>query len=140
MLANQIVFVDVLKGTRAAIYGSRASNGIIAIYTPGTLRIPPEPQAVPNVDGFKIAGFSKVREFYSPDYGMPNDVHQKPDYRTTLHWEPFVAMDGQRGKSVSFYTGDNLGLYVIEVEGLATDGRPVSGFHTIRVTDDASKL
>lgn len=142
MRANQVVFVDVLKGPKAAIYGSRGANGVIAIYTPGTLRIPPEPQTVPNVDGFTITGFSKVREFYSPDYGMPSDsdVHQKPDFRTTLHWEPFVALEGEQSKSVSFYTGDNLGLYIIGVEGLTTDGRPVSGFHTIRITDVASKL
>jgi len=136
---NEFVFVDVLKGATGAIYGSRAANGVIAIYTPGTLRLPPEPQAVPNVDGFTIAGFSKVREFYSPDYGVASDANQKPDYRTTLYWEPFVPLEGQRSKSVSFYTGDNLGLYIIEVEGLTTDGRPVGGYHTLRVTDDASK-
>ncbi len=33
MLANQIVFVDVLKGTRAAIYGSRGAAGVIIITT-----------------------------------------------------------------------------------------------------------
>jgi len=48
--------------------------------------------------------------------------------------------DGEQSKTVSFYTGDNTGRYIIEVEGLTTEGRPVNGFHTITVTDDASKL
>jgi len=89
---HQFIFVDVLKGPKAGIFGSRAANGVVAIYGQGSLSLTAEPKPVPNVDGFTIGGFSKVREFYSPDYGVPNNIHQKPDYRTTLHWEPFVLL------------------------------------------------
>ena len=33
MRASEIMFVDVLKGSKAAIYGARAANGVIAFYT-----------------------------------------------------------------------------------------------------------
>ncbi|MGB3149895.1 MAG: hypothetical protein WBB27_04465, partial [Maribacter sp.] len=73
-------------------------------------------------------GFSKVREFFSPDYTSTKPEHRREDYRTTLHWEPNVEINTDGEAKINFFTGDNLGTYQIMLEGITDDGRP---FHTM---------
>ncbi|QLG45188.1 TonB-dependent receptor plug domain-containing protein [Costertonia aggregata] len=133
---SDIEFVDVLSGPRTGFYGSRGSNGVIAFYTRGQVYIEPEfPAPTPGVTDFKIPGFTKTREFYSPDYGITEKEHDKADYRTTLHWEPNIAINGSDTAGFSFYTGDAPGSYLVRVEGITTDGRPLSTVHSFVVED-----
>jgi TonB-dependent SusC/RagA subfamily outer membrane receptor len=141
MMASEVVFLDVLKGGAAAIYGSRGGNGVVAIYTKGSLRIPPpKPKRFPGVTSFTVPGFYKAREFYSPDYAVPKKEHEKPDYRTTLHWEPKLPVAKKGSPSFSFYTGDSTGEYIIKVEGMTLDGRPVQGLSRFTVSSEDSKM
>ncbi|MEO1009812.1 MAG: TonB-dependent receptor plug domain-containing protein [Bacteroidota bacterium] len=140
MRAVEVMFIDVLKGPAAAIYGSRSAGGVVAVYSHIGLGIPAEPQPVPGVANFKIPGFYKTREFYAPDYSTERPEHERPDYRTTLHWEPTIALDGKEKASVHFYTGDSSGEYLIQVEGMSEDGRPVTGMSRITVSGDGTKL
>ncbi|WP_282160124.1 hypothetical protein [Ulvibacterium marinum] len=141
MMANEVVFLDVLKGAAAAIYGSRGGNGVVAIYTKGSLHIPPPiPKRFPGVTSFTISGVYKAREFYSPNYAVPKKEHEKPDYRTTLHWKPKLPVSKKGSPSFSFYTGDSTGEYIIKVEGITQDGRPVEGLSRFTVNGEDSKM
>ncbi|RKN82718.1 TonB-dependent receptor [Ulvibacterium marinum] len=141
MMASEVVFLDVLKGGAAAAYGSRGINGVVAIYTKGSLRIPPPiPKRFPGVTGFVVPGLYKAREFYSPDYAVSKKEHEKPDYRTTLHWEPKLPVAKNSSPSFSFYTGDSTGEYIIKVEGMTQDGRPVEGLSRFTVSNEDSKM
>ncbi|WP_425235215.1 TonB-dependent receptor [Ulvibacterium sp.] len=141
MMASQVVFLDVLKGGAAAIYGARGGTGVVAIYTKGSLLIPPpKPKRLPGVASFNVSGVYKAREFYSPNYAVPKEEHEKPDYRTTLHWEPALQVTEKGSPSFSFYTGDNTGEYVIKVEGMTQDGRPVEGLSRFTVNSEDSKM
>lgn len=125
--ASEILFVDVLRGIEAAVYGPRASGGAIDITTHGkslnrgTKSNLAKPSQI-------IPDFYKVREFYSPDYGTNRTSDKKPDYRTTLHWQPNIAVEDINSNSVQFYTGDASGDYVVRVEGITKDGRAVVGY------------
>lgn len=125
--ASDILFVDVLRGTEAAVYGPRAAGGAISITTKnkslnrGGKSILAEPsQIIPN--------FYKVREFYSPDYGVHKSLDKQTDYRTTLHWQPNIAVEDMDSNIVQFYTGDAIGDFVVKVEGITKDGRAVAGY------------
>ncbi len=114
--------VEILKGTSAAIFGSRGANGVIAIYT--RKGEAPEIQKAELVGAItqSVVGFSSNREFYSPKYTPENIDFQEPDHRTTLHWEPdLITEDGKA--SLSFLTADDLGYYRIIVEGVTENGR-----------------
>lgn len=136
MRANEVLFVDILKGSAASVFGSRGLGGAIAFYTDRGLRFDDEKRPeTPGISNFKIPGFYKTREFYQLNYSDLKKEHEKPDYRTTLFWEPDVRLDDNGSSSVDFYTGDSSGSYVVKVEGMTHDGRPVSGFYTIEVDE-----
>lgn len=69
MPSFDILFVDVLKGADAAIYGLRAGNGVVALYTKrgGDFQQPPE-----RVPGSPILRYP---DFIRPGSSMPRTTH-----------------------------------------------------------------
>ncbi len=118
--------IQVLKGAAGtALYGSRASNGVILIttkkgyYTPG--RIPKTKQVLQTaVVSPKV--FTAVREFYAPVYGPEEQPEVRSDFRSTIYWNPTVVTD-QKGKAkVTFYNSDELTSFRVTAEGIAING------------------
>ena len=130
MNVNNIIFIDVLKGPKAAIYGSRGGNGVVAIYT-GNTGSNSVRSRKPGILDITISGFAIGREFYSPDYSKDVSEVYTPDVRTTLYWNPMVDIDGSASTSVDFFTGDNAGSYEILIEGIGTDGSIVCSTHEL---------
>jgi len=85
----------------------------LAGYNPGSLR--------PIVNGYYEA-----RTFYKPLYNTPKDLN-KPDYRSTIHWEPNIVTDAKGEATVSFYNADPKTSGRIVVEGLKATGGAVAG-------------
>ena len=56
-----------------------------------------------------------------------------PDFRNTLYWNPSVRPDKDGKLLVNFRTSDNTGEYEIIVQGLTTDGKPLTGKKSIKV-------
>ena len=46
---------------------------------------------------------------------------RRPDFRTTLYWDPNLTITGQ-GKSISFFASDRKGNYEIFIRGFGEDG------------------
>ena len=69
-------------------------------------------------------GLQLQREFYTPRYdrtaGLPPS--RLPDARTLLYWNPDLKTDVQGKGRVEFSTSDQTGTYVVDVNGLTTDG------------------
>ncbi|WP_273566333.1 hypothetical protein [Maribacter halichondriae] len=121
-------------GFYTALWGARGASGVIAVYTNRGFQLDNlTPQEYPGITKFKIPGFFKAREFYTPDYAK--EKPEKPDYRTTLFWEPEVTLNDEGESSLDFYTGDQTGGYWVKVEGITSDGRPVSGLYDIEVLE-----
>jgi hypothetical protein len=64
-------------------------------------------------------------DFSSPDYGQEADIDE--DLRTTLYWNRNIAVSPGEITEISFYTSDVRGDFTGTVEGLRSDGIPVSG-------------
>lgn len=134
MRANEIMFVDYVFGPDTSLWGSRGANGVIALYTNKGIDFGNNiSKEYPGVANFKIPGFYKQREFYAPDYATEKDNPEKPDYRTTLFWEPSLKIGNDGKAEVDFYTGDSTGSYWVKIEGITDDGRPINGMYDIRV-------
>ena len=123
--------VDVVKGAETAIYGARGANGVIAIYTKrGQFVEAPPPKGTIN---FTHQGWYMGREFYSPVYEKEADL-KKPDYRTTLYWNPNVNTGSTGRASIEFYTSSSGNTtHRIVVQGITDDGRVINSVHYFNV-------
>ena len=126
--------VDVLKGASAAIYGSRASGGVISILTKrGKPDYDFSKDVVPGTLLAKLPGYAPVREFYAPRYDVKKPEHIRPDYRATVFWAPMIQTDAEGKATVSFFTSDAKTDLRIRVEGATFAGMPGVGKRHVRV-------
>jgi hypothetical protein len=109
-------------------YGSRGSNGLIAIYTKSGYNL----DGTKNYMSHKIKGYDRPQVFYSPDYSKEKEG-DNPDFRTTIFWKPDVRTDEKGIASVIFYTADLATRYRIVVEGITEQGKPVRAVSYVTV-------
>ncbi|RDC62661.1 TonB-dependent receptor plug domain-containing protein [Adhaeribacter pallidiroseus] len=119
--------IEILKNAAsAAIYGGRASGGVIALFTGAAEEDSREVTPGTYIIMHHAQGYSKVREFYSPKYNNVT-ASNEPDLRTTLYWNPTVKTDAQGKATVTFYTGDRTTTYRAVAEGISDEGKPGRG-------------
>lgn len=72
--------------------------------------------------------------FVSPDYSETEAKQSRvPDFRNTLYWNPSVK-PGKNGKArIEFWSSDYVSDYVISIQGISSEGIPLSASKTIRV-------
>lgn len=129
MSPNTIDRVEVI--TRAvATFGSRGTNGVIAIYTKSGLS---PGDSNPDYLAFKIGGYTRSFPFTHPDYGEI-DNEKNPDFRTTIYWNPYLTLSEEKPAAVEFYTADIETQYKIIVEGMTMDGKPFRGVSFITIS------
>jgi hypothetical protein len=78
----------------------------------------------PHVKSVMPLGFQRPAGFYAPQYDTPAQ-NQKPDLRTTIHWQPSITTDEDGKASFSFYTADTPSTYTVTIEGMTADGKIV---------------
>lgn len=130
---TEIAFIDVLKGlSSTTIYGG--GNGIVAVYTKryGSGSVDDMYNKPDYVSNIKYEGYSSNREFYSPDYSIAFAGAEKPDLRTTLYWNPRVSISEGKG-DVEFHVSDVASDYIIEIQGLTSEGVPFVGYSSLEV-------
>jgi hypothetical protein len=120
---SEVEFIEVIKGPSAAVYGSSAANGVIAFYT---RRANPDydwsKEKAPGVISFKLPGYNKPKEFYAPRYDVPDERHNLPDYRNTLHWQHTVTTDASGKAHITFFTSDVITEFIATCEGMSKGG------------------
>lgn len=70
-------------------------------------------------------GYQIKKDFYSPRYETALQKEQsKPDYRTTLYWNPDLRTDESGQAEFTFYTSDaTSGGYTMIIEGITPEGK-----------------
>jgi TonB-dependent SusC/RagA subfamily outer membrane receptor len=115
--------IDVLKGAEASIFGSRASTGVISILTKrGGNNYDYSKDPVSGVTIQKRMGYNVAREFYAPKYDIAIPDHVRPDFRSTLHWQPNVRTDAGGKASLTYWNTDAKATMRIIAEGVSTQG------------------
>ena len=116
------VFRPVFMGGGGSMYGN-GGNGAIAIYTrkggdatskPGT-----------GLSANTVAGYSPIREFYSPNYATFVRSNEQRDVRTTLYWKPEIITTPKKNTvTLVFYNTDVFSKALrIVVEGMSKEGQ-----------------
>lgn len=119
--ATQIVSIEVLRTpSLTTVYGQGGQNGVIVITTMGWKR-----GSAPNYSARLYApkGFSNVREFYSPKYGVSELADVIADQRTTVYWNPDVRSDASGNAGIQYFNTGKPGRYQVVIEGITADGQ-----------------
>ncbi|QCX01809.1 hypothetical protein FGM00_17420 [Aggregatimonas sangjinii] len=112
--------IEVHKaGTASMISGLRGQNGVIIVYTKSGAQPAIDKVEAPTL---KVQGHSMTKEFYSPKYDVPLDVHKTPDYRATLYWNPKMSTDANGKATIEFYNSDLAKEIQVSIEALSPDG------------------
>lgn len=115
--------IDVLKGADAGIFGSQAANGVIAILTKrGGSNYDYSKNPTLGVTIQKRMGYNVAREFYAPKYDINIPDHVRPDFRSTLHWQPNVKTNTAGKASITYWNTDAKATMRIIAEGVSTKG------------------
>ena len=132
-----ILALDVVNGLYASgIYGGQGANGVIAITTrTADDRIIDNEIPIQGTINFQHPGYYQARTFASPDYSINLSSHRKPDYRNTLFWNGDAYLENGSAP-FSFYTGDEMGSFLVKVEGVTMNGTPFVKYATIEVTEN----
>ncbi|MGI4740665.1 MAG: hypothetical protein ACRYG7_36295 [Janthinobacterium lividum] len=68
-------------------------------------------------------GVQGEREFYAPRYQVPAQQKSRlADLRNLLYWQPELSLSPGQPRTLTFYTSDQIGRYLIVAQGLAADG------------------
>jgi len=119
------------------IYNGFHFNGLVAFYTKnsGIWRTwLQEGQQV-----FLYEGFRRTSLPAFPDYSNKPADPRRPDIRSRLYWNPHINTDSSGTAEFGFYTSDLSGTFIIQVEGVAGDGQPVSGRTIFRVAGPSDR-
>ena len=115
--------IDVVSPNQASlIYGEQAIGGAVVILTREE-RVALGDQSEtrnPGTISINHPGYYAAREFYKPDYRKAQKASAKPDLRTTIFWDPEI----QIGEKINFFTGDQIGDFIIQIEGITDEGLP----------------
>ena len=115
--------IDILKGADAAIFGSRGSTGVIAILTKrGGNNYDFSNDPVSGVSIQKRMGYNVPREFYAPKYDISIPDHVRPDFRSTLHWQPNVRTNSTGKATITYWNTDAKANMKIIAEGVSNQG------------------
>ncbi len=105
--------VEILNGSKAAIYGSRGSNGVVAVYTKrghymkrGVLE-------------FEMLGYNTPRVFYEPKY-KPG---AEPEDNYTVYWNPVIQTNASGNARVLFDKPEIEGDYRFDLQGISYSGQ-----------------
>ena len=133
--AYDVETIEILKGGQAALFGSRASGGVIAVYTRrGSPSYNPKVEKAPGVVALRVPGYACTREFYAPRYDAAAARTSLPDpRRSTLYWNPLVRTDAAGQADVTFYTADAPGTFRLSAEGVSAAGQPAVGTGSLLV-------
>lgn len=135
---NKVVAFDPLKLKRMDIVsrkfflGDQPYDGIISLITYNG-----------DLGGYELdkqtlvvdyPGIPMKRQYKGLQYLDKLTLNNKlPDLRVLLYWEPYLKLSRNQSKSVTFYTADLEGDYVIEFKGVGENGRILSQQHYFSV-------
>lgn len=135
---NKIMALNPLKIQKLEVidgryfHGTSVYNGVVSFSTyKGDLE---GFQLDPRVLVQQYEGLQAQREFYAPRYETAQQKQSRlPDLRNLLYWNPNVSTPPAGTQAVEFFTGDQPGRYLVEVQGLSADGQAGSTRFTIDI-------
>jgi hypothetical protein len=141
---NQIISLGSEKVKRIEIVGSKRYYG--DLYFSGILAVFSKAKEINHVAWTTptIAVKPTFKQSFSvplqPDYSESGQKRKFiPDFRQLLYWEPNFSLKGDEKKYIEFYASDNTGEFDVKVEGMGTDGTPVSAMIRVKIMSNITR-
>lgn len=119
--------IEVLKsgGIATTLTSENApkNNGVISLITKPEEKREEKMSIFHSVNRI-VKGYDVPRIFYSPDYSSVSTTGIA-DVRSTLLWNPGITVIDT--STIHYYNADNKGNVMIVIEGITSDGIPVTG-------------
>ena len=129
---EQVAYVKLIPNFlgRGPEAGSTGINPALAVYTRKGDDLIDRRPTEKDLGSVKVAGYSPVKEFYSPDYTQDNS--SGTDARTTLLRAPYILTDKNNRKvPVVFYNNDFSKRFRVILEGVNNEGKLIRIERTI---------
>jgi hypothetical protein len=101
--------------------GYGGANGAIAIYTRKG-----GDQTISKGGGLSsntVAGYTPIKQYYSPNYDRFDPRNDRLDIRTTLYWNPLLSTNSKNNTiKLNFYNNDVTSSFRVVIEGITKDG------------------
>lgn len=117
--------IEILKN--GSVAGANGAGGAVFFYTKRGQKFENIAKDKIGMKSSRIAGYSVIRKFYSPNYEMEQAAEIKNDFRSTLYWNPVVQTDLTGKATVGFYNSDEEGEFEVVVEGINSEGKLCRG-------------
>ena len=73
-----------------------------------------------NICSVNFTGIQQVNR--KSDLSIPDAKSREPYFKTQLYWNPSIGADATGTRKVEFWSSDNAGDYVINIQGILPDG------------------
>ena len=80
---------------------------------------------------YRPVNYGDNKVFYHPKYTLANKSDKKPDFRSTIYWNPNLLTNEKGESTISFFAADKPGSYTVWIEG--TDLQGNFGFKTMKL-------
>lgn len=116
---NDVAYIKVFSPGSVAFTSS--GGGAIVVYTKKGGDKTTDAKGLENL---VLAGYSPMKQFYSPDYATSSPLNDLTDLRTTLYWNPYIFLDSKKKRfKVQFYNNDITRRFRVVLEGINLDGK-----------------
>ncbi len=113
---SDVAYIKVFSPGSSGVIAN-SGGGAISVYTKKGSDV--TKQKGKGLDYVQLAGYTPVKQFYSPDFAVSSAVNDLPDVRTTLYWNPYIILDkNQKRFKVKFYNNDVTHRFRIVLEGI----------------------
>ncbi len=108
----EMSYIEIYKGTSAAIFGLRGANGAIVAYS----RRGTNPEKI--VFRYVLEGYYEPQAFTSEDGQLKELFFEDQQYNQTIFWQPYIKVDEQGKANISIPAKKLPPYMAITIEGI----------------------
>lgn len=113
---NDVERIEIIKSaSNSAIYGSRAANGVIAIYTKRGFNV------ITGWQKLKIVAYYTPKEFYQPNFKIIN----ADTIISSIYWNPNLVTDNEGKTEIKFRVPPQNSAYRVVLQGISENGNVI---------------
>jgi hypothetical protein len=117
---SEVISIKIVRAyNKLTRMGALARNGIVLVVTKGT----DHKNLLRTNTMLQVKGVNRPVPFREINHSDTQNA-RIPDFRSTLYWNPSVKVDSRGSSQLSFSASDDVGTFLIHIQGLTADGRP----------------
>lgn len=135
--SNDIERIEVQNHERLA--GNMIYKGLVSIYLKGNTK-KFHNLLVPENKLTALDGYQNEIDFVTTDFGGTLSMSDnRPYFRNQLYWNPSLKMSKTGNNEIDFFTSDEEGEYLIDIQGMDAKGNPIHFQKTFLVNNQSAK-